>query len=330
PVSNGTVNTNLNADLLDGQDSSTFVKSVTASAPLASSLGQNPNITITQSATAADGYLSSTDWNTFNNKVSSVAAGNTSITLGGTAKDPTVATNPTVVQNRVNVTCRPGSTITTVNQDGTVNCSPIRVIRYNVFNTYEYWYGWSMGNNDIMFGGVNPSTWSDGNGRAWNINPAAGYARSFFNKKLYPGPNALVHMETYAEYGSSTNGKHVAALMRIRNTTGGAISWTPCFYYTSYGSWNEWASLSLNGGGNWDTGGGNNWSANGVCPTLSIPASRTSSVVVVVGSFYQGSWNTYWRSVGLAFYNNSLNLPAGLEWADDLDTLSDGTNIWSQ
>jgi hypothetical protein len=49
--------------------SSGSVTSVTASAPLASSGGATPNITITQAATGANGYLSSTDWNTFNNKL---------------------------------------------------------------------------------------------------------------------------------------------------------------------------------------------------------------------------------------------------------------------
>ncbi len=44
------------------------VDSVTASAPLASSGGANPNITISQASTSTDGYLSSTDWNTFNSK----------------------------------------------------------------------------------------------------------------------------------------------------------------------------------------------------------------------------------------------------------------------
>lgn len=46
------------------------VTSVAASLPISSSGGATPNLTITQSGTATDGYLSSTDWNTFNNKVS--------------------------------------------------------------------------------------------------------------------------------------------------------------------------------------------------------------------------------------------------------------------
>lgn len=44
------------------------VTTVTASSPLSSSGGSTPNITIAQATTSTNGYLSSTDWNTFNNK----------------------------------------------------------------------------------------------------------------------------------------------------------------------------------------------------------------------------------------------------------------------
>ena len=44
------------------------VTSVTGTAPIASSGGTTPAISISQSNTSTDGYLSSTDWNTFNNK----------------------------------------------------------------------------------------------------------------------------------------------------------------------------------------------------------------------------------------------------------------------
>jgi hypothetical protein len=44
------------------------VTSVTGTAPIASSGGTTPAISISQSTTSTDGYLSSTDWNTFNNK----------------------------------------------------------------------------------------------------------------------------------------------------------------------------------------------------------------------------------------------------------------------
>jgi hypothetical protein len=47
------------------------VTSVSASLPISSTGGATPNLSITQATTSTDGYLSSTDWNTFNNKVSS-------------------------------------------------------------------------------------------------------------------------------------------------------------------------------------------------------------------------------------------------------------------
>ncbi|OFZ28810.1 MAG: hypothetical protein A2622_06930, partial [Bdellovibrionales bacterium RIFCSPHIGHO2_01_FULL_40_29] len=50
------------------------VTSVGATAPLASTGGSTPNISMPVATTAQDGYLASTDWNTFNNKLTSVLA----------------------------------------------------------------------------------------------------------------------------------------------------------------------------------------------------------------------------------------------------------------
>jgi hypothetical protein len=46
------------------------VTSVSGTAPIASSGGNTPAISISQATTSTDGYLSSTDWNTFNGKAS--------------------------------------------------------------------------------------------------------------------------------------------------------------------------------------------------------------------------------------------------------------------
>jgi hypothetical protein len=64
-----------------------YVSSVTASTPLFSSGGLNPNLTIQVANTSQSGYLSSTDWNTFNNKQ---ASGNyiTALTGDATASGP--------------------------------------------------------------------------------------------------------------------------------------------------------------------------------------------------------------------------------------------------
>jgi len=88
-----------------------FVTAVTASGPLSSSGGTAPNISIQQANTSQDGYLSSTDWNTFNNKQ---AAGNyiTSLTGEATASGPGAAS---VTLNNASVT---GKILTGVNITG--------------------------------------------------------------------------------------------------------------------------------------------------------------------------------------------------------------------
>jgi len=71
------------------------VTSVSGTAPIASSGGTTPAISISQAGTSTDGYLSSTDWNTFNSKqpagtyVTSVGATSPVASSGGTT--PTIS-----------------------------------------------------------------------------------------------------------------------------------------------------------------------------------------------------------------------------------------------
>ena len=71
------------------------VTSVGATTPLASSGGNTPTLSIQKSDATHDGYLSSTDWNTFNNKgsgtVTSVGATSPITSSGGTT--PTISTS---------------------------------------------------------------------------------------------------------------------------------------------------------------------------------------------------------------------------------------------
>jgi hypothetical protein len=81
------------------------VTAVTGTAPIASSGGTTPAISISQATTSTDGYLSSTDWNTFNNKQPagtyvtsiSVASSNgfTGTSSGGATPALTLATSVT-------------------------------------------------------------------------------------------------------------------------------------------------------------------------------------------------------------------------------------------
>ena len=75
------------------QAAGTYVNSVTASSPLFSSGGVNPNITIQQASGSQAGYLSATDWTIFNTKQ---AAGNyiTALTGEATATDDTQRAPP--------------------------------------------------------------------------------------------------------------------------------------------------------------------------------------------------------------------------------------------
>jgi hypothetical protein len=76
------------AGVLSATGSGGTITSVTATAPVASSGGFTPNISISQSSTSTDGYLSSTDWTTFNNKgsgtVTSVTGTAPVVSSGGT------------------------------------------------------------------------------------------------------------------------------------------------------------------------------------------------------------------------------------------------------
>ena len=78
--------------------------------------------------------------------------------------------------------------------------------------------------------------------------------RTLLNRRGYGGKNAMIWSEDWYYY-SSTNGRQVAVVFRIRNPTASDISWTPCFYYSSYGGWSEASSVTVNGAANWYTTG---------------------------------------------------------------------------
>jgi len=69
--SGGTSSQFLKAD--GSVDTNTYLQSVAATLPLGSTGGTSPVISITQATTSSNGYLSSTDWNTFNGKQSALS-----------------------------------------------------------------------------------------------------------------------------------------------------------------------------------------------------------------------------------------------------------------
>jgi hypothetical protein len=90
------------------------VTAVTATAPVVSSGGTEPNISMPAASTSTDGYLTSTDWNTFNNKAP--ATSGTSILYGngsGGFSNVTIGTGVSFVAGTLSATGSGGS-VTTV------------------------------------------------------------------------------------------------------------------------------------------------------------------------------------------------------------------------
>lgn len=65
------------------QPAGTYVNSVTGTAPVVSSGGTNPAISMAAATTSVNGYLTSTDWNTFNGKQAALVSGTNIKTVGG-------------------------------------------------------------------------------------------------------------------------------------------------------------------------------------------------------------------------------------------------------
>lgn len=195
--------------------------------------------------------------------------------------------------------------------------------RWNVFNTYDDAYvGWLFGNLPMTFGGVNPSTWMGG--VASMITADKDMQRSLLTQKGYPGRNALVLSDTRHQF-SSTDGKFVVILFRIRNTTGGVLNWQPHFWYSSYIFWGQHASIALNGALVFASG--NATSGSLAVVNLPIPPARTSTAIFVSASGVPAAFsadNLFLRATVAGFINDSLRLTPGLEFVDDLDTAVGG------
>jgi hypothetical protein len=82
-----TIGTGLSGTSYNGSTAVTIantgVLSVTGTAPVVSSGGQNPAISMAAATTSVSGYLTNTDWTTFNNKQAALVSGTNIKTVGG-------------------------------------------------------------------------------------------------------------------------------------------------------------------------------------------------------------------------------------------------------
>ena len=182
-----------------------------------------------------------------------------------------------------------------------------------------------MSNNSDMFGGVSPSNWSNNNYRAADLSSDKARLTTLFNRRGYKSRNGdlMVTSDGWTSHDTSDSSKFAGALFRIKNTTNAPITWRVRWYYTSYSSWSNRASLAVNGEHIWD--GSNEGPGSNRTDDITIPADRTSTVIFISSSYrWDCGYHTCRWQVDLGFYENSLNLPDGLEYVDDMDIAENG------
>ena len=93
----------------------TGVTSVTGTAPISSSGGTTPDISISPATSSTDGYLSAANWTTFNSKIGAITSSDNSITVtGGTTADLVVNHSQNVytyVRNATGATLTKGTVV---------------------------------------------------------------------------------------------------------------------------------------------------------------------------------------------------------------------------
>jgi len=96
------------------------VTDVTGTAPIASTGGTTPDISISQAGAATDGYLSTGDWNAFNNKQNALSSGVNIKTINSTSVlgSGNIAVQPTLVS---------GTNIKTINSNSLLGSGNVSV-----------------------------------------------------------------------------------------------------------------------------------------------------------------------------------------------------------
>lgn len=209
-----------------------FVDTVTASSPLFSSGGQNPNLTIQVANTSENGYLSSTDWNTFNGKQNALTFGN--LTDAGT--DGIVITNGTgaVIGSGTSI----AQTASSTSQNGYLSSA-----NFTIFNNKQsaLTFSDSIVNtsgtvtlvNDSASPGASMYYGTNGSGTLgyFTLGGSSGANTALsnlvavaINTSLLPGTNNSINIGSAAlEWGNGYFGTEVFSPLFSNSTAGGAL-----------------------------------------------------------------------------------------------------------
>jgi hypothetical protein len=196
------------------------------------------------------------------------------------------------------------------------------VMRYMIWHNYCNSVGWMQGNEHQGYGGRHPSQWGDSNTWAHDMNEDLKYIKRLFNKEIYGDKFGMTVCAESWEMPHSTDDKRCGAIARIRNTNSGNTNWRVDWSFSGWCGWGNRASTALNRRNVW---GG---CCHGICQrtdTYTMKPGEVNTVAWIAGGTHPYGHYNHYRMVFLSF--NNLDLPNGLEFVDDFDTMSGSWKI---
>ncbi len=111
-------------------------------------------------------------------------------------------------------------------------------------------------------------------------------------------------------YGNGSEDRSSGYLVAfVKNTTASNIVHKVCFYYSGYNG--NYTGIAINKSNVWSTTSNTH---GGACANMTIPANKSSVVVLKSGSRYYTNWNGQYTRMMIGFYSNTWNLPTGIKW----------------
>jgi hypothetical protein len=225
--------------------SSSGVSAVTATAPLASSGGTTPNLTIALASSTTSGYLSTTDWNTFNGKgtVTSITAG-TGLSGGTITSSGTIALANTAVSagsyTSANITVDAQGRITSAS-NGSGMVYPSSGIPNSTGSAWGTSYSTSGSGTVVALAtGATLNNPTIGNYEIWTSTSAPSYAEG---RQWYDSTS-----HSLAYYNDSANSiVHIGQDIQFKviNNTGSTIANGSPVYITSSSSGQTYPNVAL-------------------------------------------------------------------------------------
>ncbi len=160
--------------------------------------------------------------------------------------------------------------------------------------------------------------WLNGRAEAHQMSDDPKVLRRLFSRKGYAGMNSLVYSENHLGYNHSRSGRAVLAIFRLENITKKPIKWTVHYHYTCHNRWKKRASAALDGEAVWSSGKENCKTGSEVDISLTILPGKHSLIFSSTSSVNGRKGGLRSMYLMMAFGADSLSLPQGLRFLDDL------------